>query len=226
MLYSMVRIFSDLLNARNQWCSIDLFCHSVHQYLPNEKFNQSLSKSLSSSMTESICFRPIRSSTGVDRSFSSTRVFNNFLSWTTDHENYSRFNAGHQIYRSNECEMLNCRYLSSTFLLVWWQDYFARRNSVLNKNGNFRKVFFQPPGAWEQNFWDCTQAHDLPYTGGTLWLLSFRKPGNGLKLRELLIVFISYSQQTQEKIQHRSVMVRQQTEFIKYVLRVWKDREK
>ena len=97
MLYSMVRIFSDLLNARNQWCSIDLFCHSVHQYLPNEKFNQSLSKSLSSSMTESICFRPIRSSTGVDRSFSSTRVFNNFLSWTTDHENYSRFNAGHEI---------------------------------------------------------------------------------------------------------------------------------
>ena len=130
----------------------------------------------------------MRSSTGVDRSLQEFQQF----SRVSYHENYSRFNAGHQIYRSNECEMLNCRYLSSTFLLVWSQDYFARRNSVLNKNGNFRKVFFQPPGAWEQNFWDCTQAHDLPYTGGTLWLLSYRETGDRLKLYKLfMLVFNS-----------------------------------
>ena len=39
-----------------------------------------------------------------------------------------------------------------------------------------------------------------------------------------LIVFISYLQQTQEKIQRSSFMVRQQTEFVKYVLFVRKDR--
>ena len=67
---------------------------------------------------------------------------------------------------------------------------------------------------------DETRAHDPTHIGET---------GDGRKLYELskflLMAFISYLQQTEEKIQHGGFKVRQKSEFVKYVLFVMKDRE-
>ena len=74
MLYSMVRVFSDLLNVTNQWCSIfsvALYINNVCATRSSFKVDQKYAKFLA---TDSICFRSMRSSTGVDRSLSSTRV--------------------------------------------------------------------------------------------------------------------------------------------------------
>lgn len=151
-------------------------------------------------------FDRVQEATGVLKNW--TRIFNNFPLWT--------------ITKTTAGSMLDTRFSCPTSARCWnvgisrrlscsfdQKNSSARRNSVLTKGGNFRKMLFQPPRA-------CLRLHPCPWSSANFWdALTTGRLVTDLNYTScFLTVFISHLKQTQEKIQHSSFMVRQQSDRV------------